>query len=297
MNGKTRTYEKRTTGIRNFKLDDFLTNELICLPSLPEQRVIAHILSTIQRTIEAQDKVISAARELKKSLMRHLFTYGPVSVNEIDQVELKETEIGLIPEHWTILPIGEAIEIVSGQVDPRIFPYNAMIHLGPEDIESESGRILRRRTAAELRIISGNYLFNQEHVIYSKIRPYLKKAATPDFAGLCSADMYPLKPVSNLVTRDYLFYYLLSDIFTKQSISHQQRTGIPKINRQQLCSIPIPLPTSLERQGIITNILGTIDNIMRLEENRKIALQALFKTMLHLLMTGQLRVNNLKVDD
>jgi type I restriction enzyme S subunit len=73
------------------------------------QRRIAHVLSTIQRAIELQDRVITAAWEMKRSLMRHLFTYGPVSVDQIDRVPLKETEIGPVPEHWEVVRLGDAI--------------------------------------------------------------------------------------------------------------------------------------------------------------------------------------------
>ena len=39
-------------------------------------RRIAHVLSTIQRAIAAQDDLITTAREVKRSLMQRLFTYG-----------------------------------------------------------------------------------------------------------------------------------------------------------------------------------------------------------------------------
>lgn len=83
-----------------------IQNYRIPLPPLPEQRRIAYVLSTIQRAIAAQDKLIAAAREVKRSLMQRLFTYGPGP----EPAPTKETEIGEIPEHWEVVRLGEVVE-------------------------------------------------------------------------------------------------------------------------------------------------------------------------------------------
>ena len=59
-------------------------------------------------------QVIQATKELKKSLMKHLFTYGAVSLEEAPNVKLKETEIGMVPEEWEVIELGRSCNVVRG---------------------------------------------------------------------------------------------------------------------------------------------------------------------------------------
>lgn len=92
------------------------------LPPLAEQRAIAHVLRAVQRAKEAAEAVVASARQLKRSLLRHLFTYGPVPVAEADRVPLKETEIGPIPEHWELKPLRDVADLCSGGTPSKSRP-------------------------------------------------------------------------------------------------------------------------------------------------------------------------------
>jgi type I restriction enzyme S subunit len=277
--GRTRIYEKRTTGLRNFKLSDFLENEVAMVPPLETQNRIASILRTVDAAREATAGVGSSAQLLRTSALQHLFTFGAVSSLQASAIAMQESALGPVPVHWHVTTLADLIQIGRGQVDPRVEPYRNMLHIGPDNIETGLGRIAGAKRAGELGLISGKYLFGPEDVLYSKIRPYLRKAATPDFEGVCSADMYPLRPLTDRITRDYLYYYLLTERFTVQAVSLQDRTGIPKLNRHQLLSLKAPLPP-VDEQNQITSILRTIDRKLDAEEASRAALGRLSSTLL-----------------
>jgi type I restriction enzyme S subunit len=84
-----------------------LGDRLIPLPPLPEQKKIAKILSTLQRAIEEQERIIQTTTELKKALMQKLFTEG------LRNEPQKQTEIGLIPESWEVVRCEDVCDTIS----------------------------------------------------------------------------------------------------------------------------------------------------------------------------------------
>jgi type I restriction enzyme S subunit len=107
--------------------------------------------------------------------------------------------------------------------------------------------------------------------------------------GLCSADMYPLTPVDGFDPK-YLHNLFLSEVFTRQAVAEQDRTGIPKVNRQQLNRIVIPM-APLPEQRAIGERLALIAQRAGIAIRSRDALKSVFSSMLHLLMAGQVRIS------
>ena len=256
----------------------------VLLPPLPEQRKIAAILSSVDDAIEKTQAVIDQVQVVKRGLMQELLTRGLPGRH----TRFKQTEIGTIPVAWEVQRLGDVTSIPTGQVNPTEEPYGSFPLIAPNHIESKTGNLLRIETAAEQRAISGKYPFEPGDVLYSKIRPYLEKAVVATLRGLCSADMYPLRPRDGIESK-YLLQNLLSKRFTDFADSLSTRTGIPKINRGQLGGYLLAIPSPGE-QLQIARIIEDLDRRFRAESSVKEQLASTKSAMMSVLLTGELRV-------
>lgn len=254
----------------------------IKIPNKSIQQKIAEILSMVDKTIQKTDQIIEKTEKLKSGLMNDLLTRG------IDHKKFKKTKLGEIPEKWQIVSFSDVAKITNGQVDPKIEPYKNMILIAPNHIESNSGRILEKISAHNQQAISGKYLVKSGEVIYSKIRPYLKKVAIADSDCLCSADMYPIRGIQKLTTR-FLFYILLSEKFTNYANDNSGRTGIPKINRTELSNYFFALPP-VEEQNKIVSILSSVDANVLIKQKIKANYISLKNGLMHEIFNQKVQI-------
>lgn len=172
--------------------------------------------------------------------------------------------------------LGDVCSIESTLVDPHDSEYKALVHVGGANIQSGSGELTSLQTAQEEGVKSGKFLFTPEDVLYNKIRPYLRKVARPDFSGLCSADMYPLRPETKIIDKSFLFYVLLSEEFTDYAIRVSNRAGMPKVNRKDLFAFRFMLPSMTVQRRIARHLdeatgwaQSIAEETRRLEENAR----------------------------
>lgn len=136
-----------------------------------------------------------------------------------------------------------------------------------------SDELIDVRTAREEGLRSGKYLFEPGAVLYSKIRPYLRKAARPDFRGLCSADVYPLVPKNGSLDSNFLFHLLLGPGFTEYAISGSDRAGMPKVNRRHLFAYQFTLPPLEEQRRIVAILDEAFEGLARARAHAEANLQ------------------------
>ena len=264
---------------------------------LTEQIKIAEVLDTLDSTIRQTQAIIDKLKQVKQGLLHDLLTRGIADNGELRPPQseaphlYKESALGWIPLAWEIAPLLSRIDLPQGQVDPRFKPYCDWVLVAPDHIESATGRLLAAVTAREQGAISGKYVCNPGDVIYSKIRPYLRKATLTERQVICSADMYPFTPQDDVNSR-FLLALILGEGFSRFAESVSMRTGMPKINREELAECVVAWPTRAEQDAVVS-VLTSADLKQQATTADLRKLTLLKSGLMDDLLTGRVRVTPL----
>lgn len=162
----------------------------------------------------------------------------------------------------------DTVDMSTNMVDPKTGKYDKLLHIGPGNIESFTGRILDNvNTVKDDNLISGKFHFNPNDIIYGKINPQLAKYTHVNFEGLASADAYVLNS-KNGITQDFLYVELQTSGFYKYSVSVSMRTGMPKINRDELNQFSYLAPKNIEEQQKIGAFFQQLDKTITLHQRK-----------------------------
>lgn len=207
------------------------------LPSLSEQhRIVTRIkfiVSKIEQVRHFQRNSETEVENLVASALRRIFDVGGYHAKKLTSIA---KEVGC---HVSALEYGDRA------------------YLSLEDIEAGTGKILRRRTAAEADIIGTAVVFNERSVLYSKLRPYLNKVAVPDFKGIGTTELVVLEPDPKELDRNYLAWVLRSPQTVQKVVKDSMGTKMPRANMKVFRTLDIPLP-NVDQQCHIVSYLDRL---------------------------------------
>ena len=169
---------------------------------------------------------------------------------------------------WPISAL-DSIAILDRQSIHPSLAEAATPYLGLEHLDGDGG-IHCIQTVGSAGLKSSKFQFSDRHVLFGKLRPYLRKIARPEFSGVCSTDIIPILPKDG-VSRDYLFYFLRTPDTVNLATSRCSGANLPRLAPKQLASFQIPLPPLAEQK----RIAGILDAADALRAKRREALDQL----------------------
>jgi type I restriction enzyme S subunit len=206
------------------------------------------------------------------------------------------TELGPLPAHWRVVRLGEVFDILQGKslsakqnkgVRPRPFLRTSNVYWGYLDLSKLDVMDFTEEEEQKFALQRGDLLVCEGGDV----------GRTAMWEGQMQGIYYQnhlhrLRARDNNVNPAFVMYWLQT-AFTLLNLysGSSNKTTIPNLSQGRLAVFLIPLPP-LPEQRAIAEALRTVDRKIGAEQARKRALEALFKTLLHELMSGRIRVND-----
>ncbi len=240
-------------------------------PPIVEQQAITATLSRVRDAIKVQDQATALAQDLKRAVMRELFTRG------LHGEPQKETEIGPVPESWRLAPFENVVLLQRGfdlPVSQRknggipVFGSNGIVGYHdqqPSDAPVPGIMVGRSGSVGKASFSEGLYW--------------------PLNTTLFATDVF---------RNDKRFIYYFLDQFDFSRFS--SGVSVPTLNRNSFAGVTVAVPP-IDEQREIASILETIDRKIDLHRRKRAVLDELFKALLHKLMTGEIRAADLNLSE
>lgn len=164
-------------------------------------------------------------------------------------------------------------------------------YVGVENVDSNIGSINFNNNSRAGSQKSTTFRFNERHVLYARLRPYLNKIATPGFVGKCSTELIPLLPRDG-VNRDFIAHLLRRKQTVEYAMASVTGSRMPRTDMDVLMSMQVPLP-SPDEQYRISTILNRATKIEQLHMRATERLQEFIPT-LFIKMFGNPEINSME---
>ena len=172
-----------------------------------------------------------------------------------DEIEesLEDWRFDDLPETWKLCCLGELCDYGDCiNVNTEDIAENAWI-LDLEDIEKDTGTVLKKVTKAQRNSVSTKHKFHSRQVLYSKLRPYLNKVVLSDADGYCTSEILPLE-FKNCVLPEYARYYLMSSTFIAYANHCSYGVKMPRLGTTDGKKAIFSLPPLSEQKCIVETI-------------------------------------------
>ncbi len=269
----------------------------LLLPPRPEQKKIAPILPTVQRAFEAQERILQATTELKKALMHKLFTEGL----RHEPQRQNQTEIGPVPESWEVVDLGDVINLFAGYAfksDEAISESNTQLlrmgNLYQNTLDLNRSPIFYPDSfaAAHKRFVlkEGDLVMLLTGTSCKEDYGFTVRIPRTDKTLLLNQRVTRIDVTDHRLQKDFAHHFLLSRKFVGHLYPTAKGMKQANLSTNAMKKLKVLLPGEVEQLEMAT-CFKSLDQKVVVAGRNVAALQDLFRTLLHELMTAKTRVH------
>lgn len=261
------------------------------LPLREEQEDVARVLDCVENSILIETTLLENAKDLKRAVMRALFSRG------LHCEAQKDSEIGSVPESWRIAPIRAHHTVVSGGTPSRdnpafwsggTIPWVKTTEIDYRQIAGTEERITMqglKHSAAKI-LPAGTLLMAMYGQGVTRGR-----VAILGIEAACNQACAAISAKDEEVDTKYLYHFLAWRYQAIRALAHggQQQN----LNLETVRDLQMAYPATRREQAEVVTILDAIDHKIDLHRRKRAVLEDLFQALLHKLMTGEIAVSDL----
>ena len=269
------------------------------LPTLSNQRAIAHILGTLDDKIELNRQMNDTLEAIARAIFKSWFVdFDPVRAKMegrmpagIDAATailfpsaFQDSPLGKIPKGWEVGTLGEIAENVRQSVKASEINSNEC-YIGLEHMPRRSIALSEWQTADGLG--SNKYRFRKGEILFGKLRPYFHKVGVAPLDGVCSTDILVIQPIDS-EWFGIVLGVVSSDEFIAYTNAYSAGTRMPRTNWKDMSKYEIALPQVDVAQKYTEFIRPFIERIIEnIHQSR--TLSQIRDALLPKLLSGEVR--------
>ena len=273
------------------------------LPTLSNQRAIAHILGTLDDKIELNRQMNDTLEAIARAIFKSWFVdFDPVRAKMegrmpagIDAATailfpsaFQDSPLGKIPKGWEVGTLGEIAENVRQSVKASEINSNEC-YIGLEHMPRRSIALSEWQTADGLG--SNKYRFRKGEILFGKLRPYFHKVGVAPLDGVCSTDILVIQPIDS-EWFGIVLGVVSSDEFIAYTNAYSAGTRMPRTNWKDMSKYEIALPQVDVAQKYTEFIRPFIERIIEnIHQSR--TLSQIRDALLPKLLSGEIRVDDI----
>jgi type I restriction enzyme S subunit len=206
----------------------------------------------------------------------------------------KHTTNGMIPDDWTVTPLGD---LIMGSPDyginapavayaDKLPAYLRITDISTEGRYLQTGKVSVNSSQSEAYYLAdGDIVFARTGASVGKSYQYHEKDGPLVFAGF----LIRVKPDINRVVSSYIYAFCNSNPYWSWVRLMSMRSGQPGINGREYSQLPIPLPPLPEQQAI-ARALGDVDDLIASLDKLIAKKRDLKQASMQQLLTGKTRL-------